>query len=430
MRDIVITVFILGAVPFIVMRPWLGVLMVAWLSLMTPYRFTFGFAHDFPFVYIIAVCTMVGLLVTKDEVRYQPDTVLVLLILLPAWTCVTYLFSFEPEAGFPRLVEVAKVFLFIHISAMVLRTRSQLDWMLWVIVISVGFYGVKGGVFTILTGGDSRVYGPPGKSFLSDNNSIAVALIMVIPLMYYLRSVATSLWIRNGLIVSMALSGMAILGTYSRGALLAVGVMLIFLWSKSKRKLILALLLIPLVPAGVTFMPDQWRDRMSSISGYEEDGSAMGRINAWKTAINIANDRPLVGGGFELYTAETFSRYSPDPEDIHSAHSIYFQMLGEHGYVGLLIFLGLFAAAWVTARRIIALSRHRQDLDWAENFARAFQVSLVGYAVGGCFVNIGYWDLVYYEIVIVTVAYRLASEAEKPAISAAGNPGGGVFEPP
>ncbi len=421
MRDIAITVFILGTLPFILKRPWLGVLMFAWLSLMTPYRFAYGFAYDFPFGQIVAACTLLGLLVTKDEVRYEPNAVLFLLILLPLWMCVTYLFAFEQQAATHRLVEVLKVFLFVHISAMVLRNRKQLEWMLWVIVISIGFFGVKGGAFTIATGGGGRVYGPPGDSFLSDNNAISVALIMVIPLMYYLRSVSTSVWIRHGLLASMALSAMAVLGTYSRGGLLAVGAMLVFLWVKSRKKLFLALLLIPLIPIGVTLMPAQWFDRMNTISTYEQDASAMGRINAWKTAIAIANARPLVGGGFELYSKEVFERFSPNPEDVHAAHSVYFQMLGEHGYVGFLIFLSLGIAAYMTARRTVALSEGRPEIEWTGSVARAFQVSLVGYAVGGAFVNIGYWDVMYYEIVIIVAAHRLAAAAVAAAPSGVAN---------
>src|SRR3954469_15118059 len=104
----------------------------------------------------------------------------------------------------------------------------------------------------------------------------------------------------------MVLSGIAVLGTYSRGGLVAVCAMLLFLWLKSRRKVLFALLLIPIVPIAVTVMPERWFERMDTISSYEQDASAMGRINSWKTAINIANDRPLVGGGFELYSYETF----------------------------------------------------------------------------------------------------------------------------
>jgi len=414
MRDIAISLVILGSLPFILFRPWIGVLVFAWLSLMTPHKFAFGFAYDFPFAAIVAVVTLIGLVFTKDEVRFEPNAVVCLLILLPAWTCVTYLFALEQTAATDRLIEVLKVFLFVLVSAMVLRTRKHLDWMIWVIVISVGFFGAKGGAFTLLTGGGYRVYGPPGDSFLSDNNAISVALIMVIPLMYYLRDESGSKWIRRGLLAAMVLSGIAVLGTYSRGGLLAVSAMLIFLWFKSRRKGLFALLLIPLVPLAITAMPESWFERMNTISTYEEDASAMGRINAWKTAINIANDRPLVGGGFELYSHATFTKYAPDPEDVHAAHSVYFQMLGEHGYVGLLIFLSLGLAAWNAARRTIALARTRPEHAWAGQLARAFQVSLVGYAVGGAFVNIGYWDLMYYEIVLVVVACRLASAPALP----------------
>jgi probable O-glycosylation ligase (exosortase A-associated) len=386
--------------------------MFVWVSLMTPHRFAFGFAYDFPFAALIAVCTLLGLLVTQDELRYDMNLVLFLLLLLPVWMCVTYVFALEREAGFGRWVEVMKIFFFIHVSALVLRTRRHIELLLWVIVVSVGFFGVKGGLFTILSGGGNRVYGPPGDSFMSDNNAISVALVMVIPLMYYLRSVATSTWVRHGLFVSMILSGIAILGTYSRGALLGASTMLLFLFFKSQSKLLFGATLLALVPLAVGLMPSTWSDRMNSISSYEQDASAMGRINAWHTAINIANDRPLVGGGFELYSAATFARYAPDPTAVHAAHSVYFQMLGEHGYVGLLIFLAIGITTWLMARRLIAAASNDPETQWAGKLARAIQVSLVGFGAGGAFVNIGYWEPPYYEVLILLVAYNLVIDQQ------------------
>ena len=170
---------------------------------------------------------------------------------------------------------------------------------------------------------------------------------------------------------------------------------------------------------------------MNTIREYEAvGGSAMSRIYSWITMWNLAIDRPLVGGGFRSDAALVYQLYAPvGPQyDIFAgqwwvAHSIYFQMLGEHGYVGLLIFLALGVAAWSTARRTIALAKAKPEHAWAGNLARAFQVSLVGYAVGGMFVNIGYWDLMYYEIVLVLVACRLASAPAQPARSAALDPG-------
>ena len=428
MRDLLITAIIFGMLPIVFKRPWIGALMFVWVSLMTPQRFAFGFAYDFPFAYLIAVCTLLGLLLTRDELRYDMNIVMFLLILFPLWMCVTYAFALERENGYGRWVEVMKVFLFIHVSALVLRTRRHIELLLWVIVVSVGLFGIKGGLFTILSGGQNKVYGPPGDSFMSDNNAISVALVMAIPLMYYLRSVATSRWVRHGLVASMVLSGVAVLGSYSRGALLGAGAMLLFLFFKSQSKLLFGAALVVIVPLAVGLMPSAWTDRMNTISNYEQDASAMGRINAWHTAVNVANDRPLVGGGFEMYTPATFARYAPDPNAIHAAHSVYFQMLGEHGYVGLLIFLAIGATTWLTARRLIAATSFDPESQWAGKLARAIQASLVGFAAGGAFVNIGYWEPPYYEVLILLVAYRLV-KARQAATPSPGRPQPAQGEP-
>ena len=266
MRDIVFAAFIFGMLPIALARPLIGTLVFVWISLMSPHRFTWGFAYDFPFAAVVAVCTLIGLFLTKDKVRYEPNAVLWLLILLPAWMCVTTIFAFEQDPAVLRLGEVLKIFLFVHVSAMVLKTRKHVEWLLWVMVVSVGIFGIKGGLFTIVNSGVSKVYGPPGDSFLSDNNAISVALVMVIPLMQYLRSVASARWVRHALFLSMLLSALAVIGTYSRGALLAAGAMLLFLWLKSQRKLMLGGMLIALIPIAIGFMPARWTERMNSIS--------------------------------------------------------------------------------------------------------------------------------------------------------------------
>jgi probable O-glycosylation ligase (exosortase A-associated) len=210
---------------------------------------------------------------------------------------------------------------------------------------------------------------------------------------------------------AMMLSGMAILGSQSRGAFLGVVVMVAFLWFKGKQKILSAIVLLPVAVLAIGFMPPQWMARMDSIGNYEEDSSAQGRLNAWKMAFNLANDRPLVGGGFELYTPSTFARYAPNPDDLHAAHSVYFQMLGEHGYVGLILFLSLGIACWMKARWIIRLSRDSPGYAREADLARAIQVSLVGFSVAGAFVNIGYWDFLYYEIVILMGTYQHVAES-------------------
>lgn len=387
--------------------------MWLWVSVMNPQKFAFGFAYTFPFAAIIAIVTLLSMFKCKDEVKLPINVTTVLLILFPLWMCVTYIFALEHSpAGYERWKTVMKIFFFIVVGASLIKSRQHIDWMIWTIVFSVGFFGVKGGIFTVLTGGGSRVYGPPGTGTMSDNNAIAIALVMVIPLMFYLRSIATTKWVKLGLLISAGFSAMAVLGSQSRGAFLAVLVMLLFLWLKSSKKLVFGIVIVALLPIALGFMPESWVSRMESIQMYEEDSSAMGRINAWTMALNLANDRPLVGGGFELYTSRTFAKYAPNPTDVHAAHSIYFQILGEHGYVGLMLFLTIGLVAWSTANRIIKISRFNPDHAWTANLAKAIQVSLIGYAVGGAFINIGYWEIQYYEILALMVVYGLLKESE------------------
>ena len=60
MRDIVLTGLILGALPFILKRPQLGVMMYVWISVMNPHRYTWSFAYDFNFAMIVAIVTLLS----------------------------------------------------------------------------------------------------------------------------------------------------------------------------------------------------------------------------------------------------------------------------------------------------------------------------------------------------------------------------------
>ena len=409
MRDILVTLLILGTFPIILWRPWTGVLVSVWVSMFAPHKYAFGFANTAPFALMVAVVTVLGMVLRPDQVRIPRCGTFVIMVLLPLWMTVTTVFALEPEYALVRWKMVMAVFAFVFLAAALLHTRKQLEALMWVMIASVGFYGVKGGVFTIATAGANRVWGPPGDSFITDNNAIAIALIMIIPFMQYFAGATKFLAAKWALHGSMLLSALAVLGTHSRGALLGAVAMTAFLWLKGKNKLTSGIALMVIVPLVLAFMPSSWTDRMESIRNYEQDTSALGRLNAWHTAVNVANDRPIVGGGYDYYSSETFSKYAPNPEDVHSAHSIYFQMLGEHGYVGMALFVMLSIAAWRTARRIIRNADNCCDLAWASRMARTMQVSLVGFAAGGLFVNIGYWELPYYAVVILMATDRLVA---------------------
>jgi probable O-glycosylation ligase (exosortase A-associated) len=320
----------------------------------------------------------------------------------------TTLFALYPNDAWVQCAKVMKIQLMTVATIVVINSRERLRMLIWVIVASLGYYGVKGGVFTILTGGDYRVWGPPG-TFVEGNNEIALALLMILPLMHYLRMTSENHWIRTGLLVAMGLCAFSIVGSQSRGALVGGFAMAFLLWAKSKRKLVTGIALFILIPTLIVFMPEQWHDRMRTIETYQEDESAMGRIQTWQMALNLANDKPL-GGGFELWTAETFDRYSPEKRTPHDAHSIYFKVLGEHGWLGLILFLAIGFMAWRTGTWIIRRSENRADLRWLSDLARMIQVSLAVYAAGGAFLGLSYFDLYWHLVAMLVVGKALLQQ--------------------
>jgi len=265
------------------------------------------------------------------------------------------------------------------------------------------------------------VLGPEG-TFIGGNNEIALALILTIPLMHYLQTITPDARVRHGLTIAMLLSALAALGSYSRGALLAIAMMGVFLWLKSRHKLRIGLLLLLAVPPAIAFMPEKWSERMETINAYEEDGSVQGRFNAWWMAYNLAKDRPFLGGGFEVITPDLFYRYAPNPEDLHAAHSIYFQALGEHGFVGLGVYLLLGFLIWRTGSWIVRNTANREDYRLASSLATMIQVSLVGFSVGGAFLSLLYFDVPYY-LMCAMVATRIlvAKGLKENTASIAGN---------
>ncbi len=404
MRDIVLLGIILGALPFALRYTWVAVLLWTWISLMNPHKLAYGFANGAPFAAIAAGAALVSLLFNKDRFKLPASPVVVVLVLFTLWMCLTTLLAINPGQSWLQLNKVLKIQLMTLVAMVALRERKNIELFIWVNILSIGLYGFKGGIFTLLTGGSSRVWGPPG-GFIEGNNEIALALIVTIPLMNYLRMVATRGWVRLGLLVLMVLSVVAAVGTQSRGAFLALLAMGLVLWARSHRKVAAGITVAVVATVVIAFMPSTWDQRMGTIQRYEEDGSAMGRINAWQTTINLANSRPT-GGGFEIYTPEIFATYAPNPADLKVAHSIYFSVLGEHGYVGLALFLLL----WWLAFRIIARLRKEalaqpQTL-WVHQLAGMCQVSLVGYAVGGAFLSLAYFDLPYNILVILVVSQR------------------------
>jgi probable O-glycosylation ligase (exosortase A-associated) len=394
---------------------------------MNPHRLAWGFAYDMPFAAMIGICTLVGLLFSKDLRKPIPwSGTLLVWGLLIFWLTFSTFFSVAPDEGWMLWNRAMKIQLFALLSVILMQSRLRIDALVWIIVLSLGFFGTKGGIFAALTGGGEKVFGPPD-SFIADNNALALALIMAIPLIRYLQVTATQKWVRLGLLASMPLMLAAVLASQSRGALLASIAMSGYMVIKTKNKVWFGILMIVGLPLLFVAMPESWTNRMMTIGEYQSDGSAQGRINAWWYAFNLAKDHPFVGGGFGAFQPELFKRYAPNPDDFHAAHSIYFEVLGQQGFVGLALFLLLGFLAFRTAGKLISqvkkLPDGGGDLTWARELCAMLQVSLLGYIVGGSFLGLAYFDLPYHLVALILLTRielnraLAAREAEPQAVS-------------
>jgi probable O-glycosylation ligase (exosortase A-associated) len=407
MRDLLVTLIVFASLPFIFKSPVNGALMWIWISVMNPHTQGWGFAANFPFAFIIAIVTTISLMTTKQEKNFPLTPVTATLIAFVLWMSLTMPFSIFMSDSVAQWKKVMKIMSMTFVCLMLVKNRKDVHRLIWVLVMSLGYYGVKGGIFTLRSGGSDKVWGPAG-TFIEGNNEIALAMIMIIPLMYYLQQNSDNKWVRHGLTVAMLLSALAALGSYSRGAFLAIAAMLVCMWFKSDKKIAFGCLLALAIPPSIMFMPDEWGNRMNTISTYELDESAQGRINAWRMAYNLAKDR-FFGGGFEIYNPTVFRIYAPNPNDIHAAHSNYFQLMGEHGFVGLGLYLLLGLLSWRCATWIIRHAKQQESLRWAIGLATMIQTSLIGFFVGGAFLSLAYFDVPYY-LMIALVATRIIVE--------------------
>ena len=411
MRDLFVTGVIFSLLPFIFKRPWVGILVWSWLAYMNPHRLTWGFAYDFPFSMVVGLVTITAFLFSKEkkEMVWTRETALLLIFL--GWMLITTVFAFYPQFAWMQWDKVWKIQLMIFLTVLLINDRHKLHWLVWVIALSLGFYGVKGGIFTIVNGGVYRVQGPGG-TFIAGNNEMALALVMVIPLIRYLHLQAKRQWEKTGLATAMVLTGVAAIGSQSRGGLVAIVAMGVFLWLKSRNKIITGFYMVIAVAIMASVMPQEWYDRMNTIQNYQQDESALGRINAWHTAFNVAKDR-ITGGGFEMFQGPTFRQYAPEPYRVHDVHSIYFEQLGEQGFIGLGIFILLGLFTWMRAQQVIRACKKDPERKWAADLAAMIQVSFVGYAAGGAFLGLSYFDLPYHLMIIVVLAAKFSGVLDK-----------------
>ncbi len=386
---------------------------------MNPHRLTWGLAFEFSFVKIMAFVTLLGFIIMVMRSRQMPrlprQRETTLLFLLWAMLTITTVFALRPEWAWQEWQLVSKILILTFLTIYLVDTEQKLRIYLLVVAFSIGYYGFKGGLFSILTGGNYLVFGPE-HSFIADNTALGLGLNMVIPLLFYLAVDEERIWLKWLLQVTFLLSALAVVFTYSRGALLGLFVVLalIFFHLGPIKKTVLVVIAVLALPIAVSQIPDRWFDKMETLETYEENESAMSRIAAWKAAWKLALDRPLVGGGFQI-TRDThwmFETYNPDAIDDGyetGVHSSYFEVMAENGLVTFFIWAALGISCWLSSIRIRRLAR-RYGFKEYQSYGYMIEGSLFAFGVSAAFLEFAMFDLLYSVVAIVIVTKTLLDE--------------------
>lgn len=408
MRDLVVTLLILSTIPFILARPYIGVLVWSWVSYMNPHRLAWGFAYDFPFAMIVALALFASLVFSREPKKFPVDGMIWIWFAFLAWMTITTAFALAGDYAWDYYFRVTKIQLLTFITLMVIRSVQHVNLLIWVIVLSIGFYSVKGGTFTLLTGGSYRVWGPEQTMF-GENNQMGTATLMIVPLIFYLRQTVSHRWVRLGLFVAGLLSIASAVGSQSRGALVAIAAFGVYFWILSDKKVVSGLVIAFLAVGIFQFMPASWHERMGTISEDAENESNP-RLLAWKYGYNVANER-VTGAGFMSYNVRNYADYGVYVQKAFVAHSIYFEVLTDHGWPGLAMFLAILFITWRKLSLIAALARNMQidkQVSSLLAFSKAFKLSLIAFMSGGAFLSLAYFDLAWHLIAMTHIVYYLA----------------------
>lgn len=402
-------------------RPHVGVLLWAWTALLVPNSFFFGFALAFPFNLTVAVATVMCWMLSSERVKVPVTQTFWLLVAMALLACLsTFLAIGDASIAYIEWDKFIKIIIFAIVITGLMNTRSRLHALVFAIVFSLGFHGSLEAMKYLVSGGGHAVTGPIN-STMGDNNHFALAMICTLPLVWYLIQETSHRLLRFGLMGVALLLFVAIVGTYSRGAVIGVAAVMFWAFLKSNQKIRFSLVLIPLVCALFVLAPERWFNRIDTISAADNDSSFLGRVVAWKFSTLIAMDRPLLGGGFhavqnfsvvqhyypDLRILDFISTPEPDMSYARAAHSIYFQVLGDMGFLGLALFIAMAIVSWRCTAAIVKTTHDKPDLLWARRLAQALQYSLVGYYTAGAALSLAYFELMYIIFAMISVLHVL-----------------------
>lgn len=393
----------------------------AWIALCAPQQYLFGFGVTLPWNKIAVAVTLISIFV--DQTKKQPyiDSHIGLVGLFVIQGIISFSVGLSDQSRtYDLLDRMIKIYILCFIMTMAPRERLQIHAMMIILCLGMGIHGGLEGLKYIAAGGSHKVEAPLS---IGDNNTLALATLMVMPAMVYIYRYSVSLPIRL-LFAGMVLACFTgVVATASRGGLIGLLILGAFLFLQSRRKALTLLGIAVLAGGLVVLAPPQWTERMNTIAAANEDDSFMFRVSSWKLNTILALDRPLVGGGYSaLEDSRVFAAYrqefhmldfiySPEPTGVLAAHSTYFETLGDLGFPGLLLFLAILFTGFRNLALIRRCARGNPSLAWADDLAVMFRVTLVIYMVSGAALSVAYFELLYIMLTQISVLRRHLEES-------------------
>lgn len=418
MRDPIMLAAMLALVPLAFSNGFNAYLLWGWTAILSPSFYLFGFMQGLRYNLIFAAIAlglwMLGKLELKGKLTANATTVLLIAFTIHVTLSATFAYGGNP-GNWITYEFFIKSLIFALLMPIFVTTRLRLHALVLIVCLALGFHGVVEGGKMLVSGGAHKVRGIP-TTMMSDNNHFAVGMSMVLPILVYLALHLKERLARLGALFGLGLTVLAVISTNSRGGFLCLAILAIWYALTSRRKVLASILVILLGILAVQFAPEAWFSRMESIQTAEQDTSFMGRVIAWKisTAVGLAN--PILGGGLHaiqaapvwhdfMYRIDFLSFIQTPPVELYprAAHSIYFEILGDLGIVGLALYLALIINVFLSARHIRRMASKHPGLQWARDLSDALKLSLVAYCVGGAGVSLGYFDLFYVLLMLMEV---------------------------
>jgi len=380
---------------------------------------------------VIGCATLLGFIVTKDRKPLPRNAATFFMLALTVQITLTTIVAYNPDAAWVIWSRVMKGLLMTFVTMSLFQDRARLRWLYMVPALSLGFYGVKGVLWILRTGGGGgdidaagaaseggRIFGPDMASF-SDANGIGAALCMILPLLLYLSREEERRWLRYIFKIAFGASIVSAIFTFSRGAFLGLAVVcLVLIWRSPWRlRFATAVLVVGIITAPLA--PQRLWVRLESLiqqqSAETRDVSTVSRLESFQAAWNIAIDRPFTGAGFRALSTEAVWAiyFGPSFRGTFDAHSIYFEMLGEHGLLGFGLYVGIIVSTMLTLRRLRKRWRNHPEHGYLSRYAEMTQLSLYPFLVCFAFIPVAFFDLYFMLVATTSMLFVLSQEAER-----------------